>query len=179
MRIITGKYKGRKLVAPKGETRPTLDRTKETLFNIISNRLNDAVVVDLFAGSGQIALECLSRGAKKAILCDNDKYAVDAIRENFSKIGVEPNLYVCDYAVCLQKNANLGADLIFVDPPYRSGFYNDVLQLIGEYNVLNNEGIVVCERLASNTVAKSDVFDLFDSRKIGTVCFDFYSLKVD
>ena len=73
MRVITGKYKGRKLVAPQNSARPTLDRMKENLFNILNAKLRDAVILDLFAGSGQLAIESLSRGAKRAVLCDNNK----------------------------------------------------------------------------------------------------------
>ncbi len=77
MRIITGKYKGRKLVAPNGNTRPTLDRAKETLFNMLGD-LRGATVLDLFAGSGQIAAECLSRGAVRAVMCDNSREAAQS-----------------------------------------------------------------------------------------------------
>lgn len=85
MRVITGKYKGRTLVAPKQDARPTLDRTKETLFNILAPLLEGSSVLDLFAGSGQLAIECLSRGARQAVLCDSGKSAAQAIRENFQK----------------------------------------------------------------------------------------------
>lgn len=174
MRVITGKYKGRKLVAPQGETRPTLDRTKETLFNILNLYIKDAVVLDLFAGSGQIAIEFLSRYAKRVVLCDNDKFAVKAITENFNKIGEKPELYVCGYEDCL-KRQNCKFDLIFVDPPYRSGYYESVLTAIENNGLLFEDGIVVCEHSADEDLPISvGGLSAYDCRKIGTVKFTFY-----
>lgn len=174
MRVITGKYKGRTLTAPKENTRPTLDRMKETLFNIISGRLDGATVLDLFAGSGQLAIEALSRGAKRVVLCDNSRMAAGAIRENFAKIGEKAELYVCDYKACLSA-LNGKFDIIFVDPPYKSGYYTDVLQTVASLNLLSDGGIVICEHLAEDDLP-ADVCGLhvIDSRKIGTVKFEFY-----
>lgn len=177
MRVITGKYKGRKLVAPQGETRPTLDRTKETLFNILSPRLADCVFVDLFAGSGQIAIEALSRGARRAVLCDNDRRAREAITQNFAKIGMEPELTCCDYTQCLAALSEK-ADVVFVDPPYLSGVYENVLRIVSENDLLAPDGVVVCEHLSSmrlpDRVGKLAAFDV---RKIGNVTFAFYAVS--
>lgn len=176
MRVITGKYKGRKLVAPLGETRPTLDRTKETLFNILSPRLADCVFVDLFAGSGQIAIEALSRGARRAILCDNDRHAMEAIEQNFAKIGIKPELACCDYKQCLAALSEK-ADIVFVDPPYLSGVYEGVLKIVSENNLLASDGIVVCEHLSSMGLPDRVAgLVAFDSRKIGNVTFTFYAV---
>lgn len=174
MRVITGKYKGRKLVSPEGETRPTLDRTKETLFNILNPYLQDAIVLDLFAGSGQIAIECLSRGASRAIMCDKDKFAVKAIKANFEKIGENPELYVCDYADCIRQ-INAKVDVAFVDPPYKSGYYYSVLSQLDEKDVIAQGGIVVCEHSAEDALPQNvGALSAYDSRKIGSVKFTFY-----
>ena len=174
MRVITGKYKGRTLTAPKENTRPTLDRMKETLFNIIGGRLDGAKVLDLFAGSGQLAIEALSRGAKRVVLCDNSRLAAGAIRENFAKIGEKAELYVCDYKACL--SALKGKfDISFVDPPYKSGYYADVLKSVASLDILSDDGIVICEHLAEDDLPDNiGVLEKYDSRKMGTVKFDFY-----
>ena len=174
MRVITGKYKGRSLVAPKLGARPTLDRMKETLFNIVNAKLTNANVLDLFAGSGQIAIECLSRGANRAILCDNSRDAVIAIKANFEKIGAHPELLFCDWRDCL-KRLPCQMDLVFVDPPYKSGIYTEVLDELDKVNVLKPNGWVVCEHAAQDDLPDSvGKLMRFDSRKIGTVKFSFY-----
>lgn len=174
MRVIAGKYKGRTLVAPKGSARPTLDRMKETLFNILNFKLRGAAVLDLFAGSGQLAIESLSRGASRAVLCDNDRDAVDAIKSNFGKIGEKAELYSCNYEQCLI-NLYGKFDVVFVDPPYRSNYYVDVLNRLGQLSLLADEGIVVCEHLAETDLPQTvGALCLYDSRKMGTVKFDFY-----
>lgn len=175
MRIITGKYKGRSLVAPKSDARPTLDRAKETLFNILNGILPDAVVLDLFAGSGQLALECLSRGAKTAYLCDNDKEAHKAIWENFRKVGEKPQLFCCDWQTCLNRLNGAEVDIVFVDPPYKSGFYMPVLGKLQSENVVCSGGTVVCEHAFGDELPNTvGCFGLADSRKVGSVMFSFY-----
>ncbi len=174
MRVITGKYKGRNLVAPKEGTRPTLDRTKETLFNIINNYLYDATVLDLFAGSGQLGIECLSRGAKRVIFCDNSKQAVQTIKANCAQFGVAPEVFFGDFKVCLQ-SVTCKFDVILLDPPYEQGLYEGALQLIAERELLAKDGVVVCEHLTNQPFA--DVFfglTKTDERKMGTATFTFY-----
>ncbi len=180
MRIITGKYKGRALVAPKEDARPTLDRTKETLFNVLNPQISGSVVLDLFAGSGQLALECLSRNAARAVLCDNSNNAARAITANFQKVGETPELYKCDYTQCLARVANLGANLVFVDPPYKSGVYVDVLQKLQQHNVVAKNATVVCEHAAEDGLPQSvGNFAVYDQRKIGSVKFTFYRYCVE
>ena len=176
MRVISGKYKGRKLVAPKNDARPTLDRAKETLFNILGN-ISGTTVLDLFAGSGQVALECLSRGAVRAVMCDNGRDAVAAINENFAKVGEKPELFRCEYGQCLRSLATTGTtfDIVYVDPPYHAGYYNDVLRLLCSLNLLNPDGVIVCEHPADVTFeTPDDALTLFKQRKVGSVIFAFY-----
>lgn len=174
MRIIAGKYKGRTLIAPKQDSRPTLDRMKETLFNILNFKLRDAVVLDLFAGSGQLAVESLSRGARRVVMCDSSRDAVAAIKANFAKIDAEPEIFLCDYVQCL-KRLNCKFDVVFVDPPYNSGYYIDVLNKLCEFDLLDDEATVVCEHLAETDLPKTvAALQIYDSRKMGTVKFDFY-----
>ena len=174
MRVITGKYKGRSLTAPRNDARPTLDRMKETLFNILGGKLNGAVVLDLFAGSGQLAIECLSRGASRAILCDNSRDALAAINANFAKIGEKPEIEFCDFLQCLAR-LNTKLDVIFVDPPYKSDFYSVVLEEVDRRELLSEDGWVVCEHSASDELPQAvGNLTLFDCRKMGTVKFSFY-----
>lgn len=175
MRVIAGKYKGRVLQVAGDATRPTLDRTKETLFNILQMRMANSVVLDLFAGSGQLAIECLSRGASRAILCDNDRTAQQTVKCNFQKIGVTPELYSCGYQNCLSSLAKGSIDIVFVDPPYKSGVYFDVLQSIDNLQLLTVNGIVVCEH-GCDVQLPTEIGCLcaYDQRKIGSVKFTFY-----
>ena len=174
MRVITGKYKGRSLIAPENVARPTLDRMKETLFNILNDRLVDACVLDLFAGSGQLAIECLSRGARRAILCDNSREALSAIKANYAKIGVTPEIEFCDFRECLAR-IDTKLDVVFVDPPYKSDFYKTVLEEIDKRELLAEGGVVVCEHAAADDLPQNvGALTLFDCRKMGTVKFSFY-----
>lgn len=174
MRVITGKYKGRKLVAPKGETRPTLDRTKETLFNILNPKILGASVLDLFAGSGQLGIECLSRGALRVVFCDNGSEAVKAVKANCEQLGVTPELFRCDFADCI-KSASGQFDLVLLDPPYESGYYNKAMQLLYDCNKVAEGGVVVCEHLTCDVFADEICgFVKYDERKMGTVSFTFY-----
>ena len=130
--------------------------------------------MDLFAGSGQLAIESLSRGAIRAVMCDVSRDAASAIGANFEKIGIKPELYICDYKQCLA-HLDCKFDIIFVDPPYQSGFYVNVLEKICELDLLSDNGIVVCEHLAeSDLPCTVSNLKVYDSRKMGTVKFDFY-----
>lgn len=174
MRVITGKFKGRTLVAPKNSARPTLDRMKETLFNVLGDKTVGARVLDLFAGSGQLAIECLSRGAESAVVCDNDVRSIAAIKANFAKIGCAPQLYCGDYRQCLARLTE-PMDLIFLDPPYKSDYYTEVLEILAERSLLSKTGTVVCEHSAEDILPER-VKNIvkYDCRKIGSVKFSFY-----
>ena len=127
MRIIAGKWRGRPLVAPKGDaTRPTADRVREALFSMIASRIGsfeDLAVADLFAGSGALGLEALSRGAKSCIFVEQDKPALDALRTNITKLGgaKEIGADVRAQSVLALGHAAHPLDLIVMDPPYASG----------------------------------------------------------
>lgn len=125
MRIISGEWRGRKLVAPKGDaTRPTADRTRETLFSMLTSRLGsfeDIRVADLFAGSGALGLEALSRGAAHCLFVEQDRGALDAIRANISTLTERSRTQV-DAASVMQLRARTDPlDLILLDPPYKTG----------------------------------------------------------
>lgn len=148
MRIISGKAKGTKLDTLEGlDTRPTLDRVKEALFSIIQNEIYDARVLDLFSGSGALGIESLSRGAKKAFLCDSSKRAIEIIKQNVKKTHFEEQVKIInkDYKKCLEELKDKQFDIIFLDPPYRTNFGLDAVKYITDNNIITNEGTIIFE----------------------------------
>src|SRR5690554_6539557 len=147
MRVISGKARGHALKAPKGlNTRPTTDRVKESLFNIIQTRLDESVVMDLFSGSGNLGIESLSRNADKAYFIDNNKNSIQIIKENLKKTSLINNSIVIqmDIISAVEKLSAEGvqADIIFMDPPYSKGFVLPVLEKIVSSHILKRDGIV-------------------------------------
>lgn len=134
MRIIAGEWRGRKLVAPVGlATRPTSDRAREGLFSMLASRLGTFEglrVTDLFAGSGALGLEALSRGAAHCLFFDKDRAAVEAIKSNAAALGAIPRTEVRQQAVEYARPPLQPCHLIFMDPPYETGFAESVLGLI-------------------------------------------------
>jgi len=177
VRVISGKYKGRKLIAPKGEsTRPTLDRTKETLFNMLAFDIPQSNCLDLFAGSGQIGIECLSRGASSCVFCDTSADAISVIKQNLSALGISgQQVLKLNYKTALASFAPSQFDLIYLDPPYEANFYVEALDLIDKQQLLSQDGQVVCE---CNQLFEIPVqFQVVKERKIGTVQFVFLKRK--
>lgn len=147
MRIISGRARGTKLYTLEGNnTRPTLDRVKEPLFSIIQNEIKDSIVLDLFSGSGALALEAISRGAKKAILCDNSPKAIEIIKKNIKKTHFEEKTEVLcmDYKKCLNKIKEK-INIVFLDPPYENNVAVKSLEIIINNNLLLENGLIVVE----------------------------------
>lgn len=144
MRIISGKYKGRKLEGFNIDgTRPTMDRVKESLFGIIQNKIQNSICLDLFAGSGNLGIEAISNGAKECYFVDNNKEVIKVLKRNLKDIE-NYNLINDDYKNTL-KNLNVRFDIIFLDPPYKLNLINDAINDIIKYDLLNNDGIIICE----------------------------------
>lgn len=145
MRIISGKYKGKKLNGFNIEgTRPTMDRVKESLFGMIQTYIPDSIVLDLFAGSGALGLEAVSNGAKECYLIDNNVEAIKTIKENSQNFEEQLNIIHIDYKKFL-KTTNKKFDIIFLDPPYKEKQLDTSLRIIEERGLLNKNGIVICE----------------------------------
>lgn len=147
MRIITGEYRGRRIETPYGkDVRPTSDKVKEAIFSILYDNIFNAVVVDLFAGTGNLGLEALSRGAMRAYFGDNSKESIKFIKANVEKCGAESKskIIFADYMKVLQR-INEKIDIFFVDPPYDSGLYEKVLTSIDTLDLLSNDGIIITE----------------------------------
>lgn len=148
MRVISGKAKGVVLKTPEGlNTRPTTDRVKEALFSIIQFELPAARVLDLFAGSGQLGIESLSRDAKSAVFIDEREDACKLVRENLRRTKLESlgKVIRSDYMAYL-KRCNEKFDIIFLDPPYAEVFLENSLKMITEIDILQTGGIIVTER---------------------------------
>lgn len=145
MRVISGKYKGKNILGFNIDgTRPTMDRVKESMFASIQSYIKDAIVLDLFAGSGNLGIEALSNGASKCYFVDHNKIAINTINKNLS--GIENGIVLKnDYKEALKyfKDNNVKFDLILLDPPYNDNLLNNSIKLIEEYDLLN--GILVCE----------------------------------
>ena len=176
MRIIGGKYRSRVLAEFKGEeVRPTSDRAKEALFNILSLKIPLSRVLDLFSGSGALGIECLSRGASKAVFNDKRAESVKLLKTNLQKLGVDQQqveIFSHDYLVCLAQVKG-AFDLIFLDPPYIQEFGVLALKEIARRNLLSEKGIVVYERDRSFEGA-IDGLEQFDERKYGRTYFTFF-----
>ena len=137
MRIVAGKHKNRNLVAPNGlNTRPTSDKTRESIFNIISPYIYESNVLDIFAGSGALAIEALSRGAKKITLIDSDENAIKAIKENINNIkeNDKANIIYDDYKIISSLNERY--DIILLDPPYKLDVFDEIFEYIINGNLL-------------------------------------------
>ena len=149
MRIITGKARGTKLNTLSGEaTRPTAERTKEAVFSMLQNEIAGARVLDLFAGSGQLGLEALSRGAEYAVFNDSSREAAAIIRANVEKTHFVDACEVLstDWQAALRRLAGRERfELSFLDPPYAGGFLPKVLAKMLEWDLLTEGGIIVCE----------------------------------
>lgn len=148
MRIISGKYKGKKLTGYDIlGTRPTMDRVKESLFGIIQNYLKNSTILDLFAGSGSLGIEALSNGATTCYFVDNNIKLINIIKENTKNIEENTIILKKEYIEALKyfKDNNIKFDIIFLDPPYKLNLINKSIELIEKYNLLNENGIIVCE----------------------------------
>ena len=162
MKIISGIYKGRNILGfDISGTRPTQDRVKENLFNIINFDLPDKVVLDLFSGSGNLGIEALSRGAKYSYLVDNNPKAIDIIKKNINNLDISnAKVMKKDYKQALKylKDNNIKLDIVFLDPPYKTNYIEESIKLIDEYNLLSKDGLIICESNDLNKIVYPNVY---------------------
>ena len=151
MRVIAGKYRSRKLIAPTGmETRPTSDRLRETLFNVVSVAVQDSVWVDLFAGTGAVGIEALSRGARMVYFVEAAKRAARTVRDNLATLKIEEGYEVIERdaatALRLLDSQAVSCNFCFLDPPYRKmGDYEQVLGFLSQSRLLAPQSVVIAE----------------------------------
>ena len=179
MRIIAGSARSRIIDAPKGQdTRPTLDRVRETVFDILQSLVPGSRVLDLYAGSGAMALEAVSRGAEHAVMVERDADACRVIRANIDKLdfGGECELYRTDAVKALEEFGRRGEtfDLVFLDPPYRYDTAQ-TLETLARLELVSEEGAVCVEYDTHEPV--SDRFEIWRERKIGIVKLRFFRVR--
>ncbi len=179
MRIVAGAYRGRNLVAPKGHsTRPTADRVRQALFNILEHAawapiLNGARVADLFAGSGALGLEALSRGAASCVFVDRDVGAREAIKANIATLGLADRCEIIAGDATALPNRST-ADLVFLDPPYTEGLARPALQALLDSGWLAREALAVVEVGAREATPITPGYTLLDERVWGAAKVAFF-----
>ena len=185
MRIIAGKYRSRKLHAPPAdmELRPTSDRLRETLFNVVAPRTPDSVWLDLFSGTGAVGIEALSRGARFVYFVETDKKAVRVIRRNFEELGIMENFELIQgdaiQALKSLEEQKLECDMVFVDPPYKShGAYQQVLGYLAGSGMVREKSVVIAEHDKHyDPGAKFGRLERFRELKQGDAVLSFYRLS--
>lgn len=179
MRVITGTAKGMKLKVPKGlSVRPTTDRVKESLFNILRSKVADARVLDLFSGTGNLAIEALSRGAKEALLLDKSSTSIKSIHDNLVHTHLKDRAKIIqvDALVMLEKlgQEQRSYDLIFCDPPYCKGLVNQVLQCMNIYpDLLTQKGVLIIEHSRQEEVKPGRFFEIVRQETFGITLMSF------
>lgn len=182
MRIISGLAKGRRIASPRGShIRPVLDQVKEAIFNILFD-VNDLAVLDLFAGTGSIGLEAVSRGAKSAVFVDNDREAIGIIQKNIELCGFKEECRLIPKPVerALKGLAKSGEkfDLIFIDPPYLKGLVVPTIKMVGELKLLAGNGKIITEHHPKEPIGSlSADLQISDQRKYGQTLITFITWK--
>lgn len=174
MRVISGKYKGKILTGfDINGTRPTMDRVKESLFGSIQKYLKNSTVLDLFAGSGSLGIEAISNGSSSCYFVDNNIKLIEIIKKNTININESITILKKDYIDALNYfyNNNIKFDIIFLDPPYKLNLINKCIDLIEKYQLLNNNGIIVCEYEQEQIICN---YKLIKEKKYGSKNIKIY-----
>ena len=150
IRIIAGTYKGRFLKVPDSKvTRPTMDKVRQAMFNVIRDKSIHAVTLDLFAGSGAMGLEAISRGAKKVYFVDKDRGTFQVLKENIQSLQIDSSQYetfLGDYRVFIKRSSQIKFDLVFLDPPYRMNINNDIILDMDKRGLFAKDCLIVSEQ---------------------------------
>ncbi len=184
MRIISGTSKGRKLVTPKKYSlRPTSDRVKESLFNILASEIQGKVVLDLFAGTGNLGIEALSRGARKVIFVEKGRQALRLIQTNLNQFGLEDRSEILpkdvNRAIGILKQRGECFDLILMDPPYEKGLIQRTLMKLNSHQIYHRDSILVIEHNRREPLPHIlDGWNLLRQQKIGDTLLSFLTLQV-
>ncbi len=155
MRVITGTARGRKLAEPKDQSiRPTTDMVKEAIFSIVQFDVPGRRVLDLFAGTGQLGIEALSRGARECVFVDNSPASLALVRKNLATCGMEAPVIRSDALRYLSGGGRF--DLVLLDPPYHADIYNDVLHALFSFDILNEGGIILVESMRGESLPDAE-----------------------
>jgi len=181
MRVIGGTAKGRRLYTSSGRnTRPTTDRVREAIFNVLQNKLEHSYVLDTFAGSGALGIEALSRGAAKVVFIDKDKKAVAAIKRNLMDTGFaeKAKVLLADSIKSLP-HLDEGFNLIFLDPPYNQGFIALAEPLLLQENFLADDAIIVLETSTKEPeIFNQTNWELIKESRYGDTCILYYQRRI-
>lgn len=177
MRVISGKHRGKRLAPPADDKiRPTTDKIKETIFNVLQGEIEGARVLDLFAGSGALGIECLSRGAQEAVFADKNRLSLALVRENLKGIDGKYRIIAGDFLLTLRSLRDK-FDLIFLDPPYDGEIGGIALNKICALDILSKSGIIIYEHGSDRGIALEDARYKTRTKKMGSVTVDFISRK--
>lgn len=179
MRVISGKARGTQLFSPEGmTTRPTIDRIKETLFNMIAFDIPECMFLDLFSGSGAIGIESLSRGAKEAVFVERDKMALACIQKNLEKTKLKQQAVIysgeVEDALDRLKNKQQKYDIIFLDPPYAMPAIEKILQKIVTLELISDGGYIILERSTNTIVTLPQNLVLWKEKTYKTTTLSFF-----
>lgn len=177
MRVISGSARGRKLSAPDGlDTRPTTDRVKESIFNIISPYLPAANILDLFAGSGAMGIEALSRASQHAVFIEQNEKALKVIKKNLTDTRLVDRAEVIrSDAFSFLKRTKIKFDIIFLDPPYNKGLLTAAIDEIHRFSLLADGGIIVAESEVGGELPDGSGFKLIKQSKYGKTVVSVFS----
>lgn len=170
MKVISGTLKGRTIEGYHLEgTRPTMDRVKESLFAMIQDSVKGSTCLDLFAGSGNLGIEAISQGADKVYFVDKNKKAILTMKKNIQNFNLQEQsiLLGMDYQKALESFQKEKFDIIFLDPPYKTNYIEKSIQLIEKYNLLKEEGMIVCESDQKELIIFKDSYQVYKERKYG------------
>ncbi len=172
VRVISGRLKGRTLVAPKGlSLRPTSDRVRESIFNLLQRRFPAGHVLDLFAGTGALGIEALSRGGETAVFVEKSPESIAALRKNIAHCGLEKETEILikdvQRAIEILQDREISFDLIFLDPPYGKGLAGRTLESLSRSSILASAGLIVAEHSPAETLEEFPFLERVDRRKYG------------
>ena len=179
MKVISGTLRGRKIEGYNIDgTRPTMDRVKESLFAMIQDYIKDSIVLDLFAGSGQLGIEAISNGAKLSYFVDNNNEVIKVLNNNISNLYIrdKSKVILSDWKRFLNESSNKGIkfDLIFVDPPYDYDVYEKILEKVSTLNLLNDNGLIILEHHNLKLKNQYNNLILYKEKKYGNKSVNIY-----
>ena len=179
MRVIAGKYKSRQLKTVESSlTRPTTDKHKENLFNMIGPYFDGGICLDLFGGTGGLGIEAISRGMEELYVVDKQYKAFSTIRENVKSLNIEDiaHVYKLDYRKALQQfnDDHLSFDLVLLDPPYGLKINQSIIEYLDDHQMLNNHCMIVVEDLNEESIELKDYFRLYKSKSMGITTLNIY-----
>jgi len=180
MRIVSGKFRGTNIMSPENNfVRPTTDKVREALFNILTPVIEGAAFLDLFGGAGGVGIEALSRGAESVTFVDSNRASYKLIQANLQKVRADATVLYADYLVALKRLAAEGArfDIIFIDPPYATNYAEKAVDFIAKNDLLREGGVVIVEHDGEH-VPKVSAMTLTDTRKYGYCRLNFYKKEI-